>query len=178
LAYNWTSLHYAASNGFLNVVDLLIKNHAEIKIKNSDGDTPFDLAKRKGHVNVLEYIKKEEEDRKQKGEFERIGKWQSIKPPDFESNIFDAVAKGKLKSIVFHLANGAYVNEKYLYNSFNGEEMKNSTLMHFASRYGHLNIIEYLEIKHADINYRDNTVVNPFLIQHLFIGHQKMVFLK
>jgi len=43
--------------------------------------------------------KKEEEERKQKEEYERIGKWKSTKAPDFEGNIFEASAKGKLTSI-------------------------------------------------------------------------------
>jgi len=49
-------------------------------------------------------------------EYEGIvkGKWKSTKAPDFESNIFDAAAKGKLTSIIYLLANGNKANEKFM----------------------------------------------------------------
>jgi len=55
------------------------------------------------------------EEAKRRDELEGIvnEKWKSTKAPDFEGNIFEAAAKGKLTSIIYLLANGANVNEKY-----------------------------------------------------------------
>ena len=93
----------------------------------------------------LTEIEKEEEIRKQKEENERIGKWKSTKAPDFEWNIFEAAAKGKLTSIIFLIANGTNVNVQYQKDDYyDGWSMKNTTPIHFSSRYGHLSVIEYL----------------------------------
>ena len=59
-----------------------------------------------------EMLQKKKGDQKQKEEYERIEKWKSTKAPDFESNIFEAAAKGKLTSIIYLLANGTNANEK------------------------------------------------------------------
>ena len=49
----------------------------------------------------------EEQERKNKAEedYERIGKWKSTQPPDFESDIYKAAIKGNLSSVVYLLAN-------------------------------------------------------------------------
>jgi len=97
--------------------------------------------------------KKEEEERKQKEEYERIGKWKLTKAPEFEGNIFEAAAKGSLTSMIYLLANGSNVNEKYPKDDiYDGLSMKNSTPLHFSSRYGHLSVVEYLVNQKADIN--------------------------
>jgi len=119
----------------------------EIKISN-DENTKI--------KEELEILKKSFEEMKNKREeFEGIvnGKWKSIKAPDFEGNIFEAAATGKLTSIVYLLANGTNVNEIY-----NNEDyyfdwgMKNSTPLHFSSLFGHLRVVEYLVNHKADVN--------------------------
>jgi uncharacterized protein len=49
-----TSLHLAAANGFIDIVQLLIKaEHEKVEIsRNTDNDTPLHLAARHGHVEV------------------------------------------------------------------------------------------------------------------------------
>ena len=55
--------------------------------------------------------------------------------------------------MIYLLANGTGINEKYQKDeSYDGEELKNSTPLHFSSRYGHLSVVEYLVIQKADIN--------------------------
>ena len=117
------------------------------------------------------------EERKQKEEYERIGKWKSTKAPDFESNIFEAAAKGKLTSIIYLLANGTIVNERYPSDKYDGWGMKNSTPLHFSSRYGHLSVVEYLVNQKANINEKDNSVEFIYLIGLLSIGLLEMVIL-
>jgi len=83
------------------------------------------------------------------------GKWKSTKDKDFESDIFEAAAKGKLTSIIYLLANGANVNTKYPNGYYDGLWMKNSTPIHFSSRYGHLEVVQYLVKKKAEINIQE-----------------------
>jgi len=109
-----------------------------------------------------EQKEKEEEERKQKEEFERNEKWKSTKAPDFEGNIFEAAAKGKLTSIIYLLANGTNVNEKYQNDEYDGwGRMKNSTPIHFSFRYGHLNVVEYLVNQNADIDSKNDGLCAP-----------------
>ena len=71
---------------------------------------------------------------------------------DFEDNIFEAAAKGNLTSIIYLLANGTKVNEKFQKDKYDMWFMKNATPLHFSSLFGHMSVVEYL-IKHkADIN--------------------------
>jgi len=106
--------------------------------------------------------KKEEEERKQKEEYERIGKWKSTKAPDFEGIIFEAAAKGKLTSIIYLLANGSNINESYQLDKYPNENdswhMKNTTPLHFAARYGHLLVVEYLVNQNANIECKSEIV--------------------
>jgi len=114
----------------------------------------------------------EEEEKRRKQELEDIlnGKWNLIKAPDFEGNIFKAAAKGKLTSIIYLLANGTNVNEKYLFEQ-NGDEpwMKESTALHFSAFNGHLSVVEYLVSQQADLYSHSNNVDVSMLIRLLFI---------
>jgi len=84
-----------------------------------------------------------------------------IKSQEYESDIFVASSKGSLTSIVFLVANGIDINEKYPNDTFDGEEMKNSTPIHFSAKYGHLSVIEYLVNHKADINAKDENNWTP-----------------
>jgi len=89
-------------------------------------------------------------------------KWKITKPPDFEENIFKAAAKGKLTTIIYLLANGNNINESFPNDSYDGwYGLKNSTPLHFSSRYGHLSVVEYLVNQKADINSKDENDNTP-----------------
>jgi len=103
------------------------------------------------------------------------GKWKSTKTADFEANIFEAAANGKLTSIIYLLANGANVNQKYSkYLDHDGLDMNNSTPLHFSSRYGHLSVVEYLVNQKADINAKDKNDWTP-LHYAVYNGHLSVV---
>lgn len=51
-----TALHIAASDGDLVEVKKCVTQNADINSKNSDGLTPFQLAYRKGHQRITEYL--------------------------------------------------------------------------------------------------------------------------
>jgi len=107
--------------------------------------------------------RRKEEERKKQEEFEKYGKWKSTKAPDFEGDIFEAAAKGKLTSIIYLLANGIKVNEKYQQSYHEGWAGQiNATPLHFASKYGRLQVVEYLLKQGADIYAK--TVDKPLLL--------------
>jgi len=104
------------------------------------------------------------EEAKRREELEGIvnEKWKSTKAPDFEGNIFEAAAKGKLTSIIYLLAKGKNVNERFPNDKYDGwYGMKNSTPLHVSSRYGHLSVVEYLVNQKADINAKNKDGWTP-----------------
>ena len=146
--------------------------HQQMKQKEAEDQNRIaELTKRFNELQ--EYLKEmdrrkiEEEEKKHREEQEtkkreeeiqgiRSGKWKSKKAPDFEGNIFEASAKGKLTSIIYLLANGTNVNEKYPNDDrYDGWYMKNSSPLHFSSRFGHLSVVEYLLNQKADINMKN-----------------------
>lgn len=52
----WTPLHYAASRDKQSMVDLLVKNGADINIRTNDGRTAYNLAEENGHKDALDLI--------------------------------------------------------------------------------------------------------------------------
>ncbi|MCH1911596.1 ankyrin repeat domain-containing protein [Leptospira noguchii] len=52
-----TPLHYAVLSGKLNTAKILLKYGADKTIKNGDGETPLDIAKKKGNKELIELLK-------------------------------------------------------------------------------------------------------------------------
>ena len=52
---------YAARNGNIEIVRLLLDNGADIKARNSNGDTAKTLALKNTHLDIVELIFKYEE---------------------------------------------------------------------------------------------------------------------
>jgi len=105
---------------------------------------------------IKQDLEKEVGDLKQKEWFERIEKWKSTIAPDFEGNIFEAAAKGKLRSIIYLLAHGTNVNKMFPQQLYDVWWMTDCAPLHFSARYGHLSVVEYLVDQKADINAKDN----------------------
>ena len=130
--------------------------------------------KRKSIVEFLNRKKMNEAEKKEGGfpkiseDYERIGKL--IKPSDFEENIFEAAAKGKLTSIIYLLANGSNVNSK--------DTSNNGTALHYAAKKGHLSVVEYLINQKADINAKDNNGRTPMGLASQWSKYNVVEFLK
>lgn len=58
----WSPLHYAARNGFLNVVSLLIDSGADPTATTKDGKVALCCAAAAGHIDVLSYLLNQEHD--------------------------------------------------------------------------------------------------------------------
>ena len=52
-----TALILFSSIGNFKLVEYLIKNGADVNIKNNEGKTALDLAKEKGHIKISEILK-------------------------------------------------------------------------------------------------------------------------
>jgi hypothetical protein len=52
-----TPLHYAATNGSVSVIRLLIQKGAKIKAKNNNGGRALDAARLNGHVEAMCLLK-------------------------------------------------------------------------------------------------------------------------
>jgi pectate lyase len=58
LSVTWatTALHYASEKGHQDVAELLIANGANVNIKNDDGQTPLDIAVRRGRKDIVKLL--------------------------------------------------------------------------------------------------------------------------
>ena len=63
--FGWTPLHEAVIRNRFDIVNCLVENGAQITARTNDGnETPFDLAKKKGLIQIAKYLlemKKESE---------------------------------------------------------------------------------------------------------------------
>ena len=57
IVFGMTALHYAAQNGYLNVCKLIAENIQDKNPKDFGGQTPLQMAERRGHSSVVEYFK-------------------------------------------------------------------------------------------------------------------------
>ena len=60
-AYKWTPLHVAAYKGYDEIVKLLLAAEAGPDIQDKDGNTPLDIAKKRGKNSTVKILKKAEE---------------------------------------------------------------------------------------------------------------------
>ena len=52
----WTPLHYAATNGHLQIIDLLLENHAYIDAESPNGTTPLMMAAQYGSASAVKLL--------------------------------------------------------------------------------------------------------------------------
>ena len=53
----WTALHYACTNGYVDIVELLCRQYgANVHVVNNYGQTPLDAAQEKGHENIVKSL--------------------------------------------------------------------------------------------------------------------------
>jgi ankyrin repeat protein len=58
----WSPLHYAATNGHLQIVEYLVNKEADVDIESPNKTTPLMMAARFGHIQVVKYLLDQEAD--------------------------------------------------------------------------------------------------------------------
>jgi|AntAceMinimDraft_11_1070367.scaffolds.fasta_scaffold154503_1 ankyrin repeat protein len=49
-------MHFAAANGHLGVVTMLVERGADVTRTNSEGGTPVHVAAQRGHTDIVKYL--------------------------------------------------------------------------------------------------------------------------
>ena len=140
-----TPLHYAASAGHNDIVELLIERGANVNATDSGkGATPLDYAHWRDHEEVIETLNAHNAQR----EHEKGGKGIAQ-----SSLIHDAALDGDIDEVQRQLDAGVDPNLK---------SYKGATPLFYAVYGGHLEIVELLITRGADVNalYLNNSVLD------------------
>ena len=132
----------SAENNKLDIIKYLIEEqHIDKETQNSKGMTCIDLACLHRSHDIIRYY------------FSTVNE----KPPNYESNIFKACCEGNLHSLQYHLEVLKENKESTTNFTFaNQLTYNNLTVLHIASAYGHLRIVQYLfEIQHINTESKD-----------------------
>jgi len=136
------SLHKAVTDGEIEKVNLLISKGADVNAKNNTGMTALDLAEQRGHIKIVELLKKH-------------GAKESPYP-NTNSNqapkLRQAVEDGNIERVKQLIEEGADVNVKY---------RRGTTVLHLASGVGRMDMVELLVSKGAKINAPDKNGWTP-----------------
>ena len=138
-------LHYAASAGHNDIVELLIERGANVNATDSGkGATPLDYAHWRDHEEVIETLNAHNAQREHEKGGKGIGQ---------SSLIHDAALDGDIDEVQRQLDAGVDPNLK---NS------KGATPLFYAVYGGHLEIVELLITRGADVNavYLNNSVLD------------------
>jgi len=140
-----TPLHYAASSGHNDIVELLIERGANVNATDSGkGATPLDYAHWGDHEEVIETLNAHNAQREHEKGGKGIGQ---------SSLIHDAALDGDIDEVQRQLDAGVDPNLK---------SSKGATPLFYAVYGGHLEIVELLITRGADVNavYLNNSVLD------------------
>lgn len=133
----WTPLHYAAHDGQVELIDIIMAAHSKLKVnlvaQTDTGATPMFLAAQNCHPEAV-------------GRFCSHPDAISTRRKDGWAPIHIAAAHGHVPVLDVLLANNAFVD----FHSTSG-----ATPLHLASQNGHVNAVEVLLKKNAQINLTD-----------------------
>ena len=86
-----TPLHFAASNGHLETVKLLVKYKADVNVKSAYGYTPLDKAYASGHKEIMRFLFEKGGANGKYSEEEILEKIDEIKAPDQVEEEFELI---------------------------------------------------------------------------------------
>ncbi|XP_044736046.1 ankyrin-3-like [Chrysoperla carnea] len=166
-------LHIAAANGYVNIVGNLLRNGADISIRDTDNSTPLELAVTNGHLQVVKIILQH---KKVNMNAKCIDGWTILHYASQENNlamvkflvdegcninletdgglkpIHIAAREGNKDIVEFFVSKGLCINEP---------DKQNLTILHYAVTTGQLEVIKYLIEKGADVNAKNDKGVTP-----------------
>jgi|GEM_PF-4248613 len=131
----WTVLHQAArNNADPQIIEELIKNEANLYLKDLNGDTPYDIAVKYNKNPVIhQTLKKTAE--------------------NIQENFFKFAQEGECKEIEQTLNNGIDINI--------ADQEQQLTALHWAVIKGHKEAIHFLLLHGANPNAKDKTGCTP-----------------
>ncbi|XP_062519393.1 uncharacterized protein LOC134194477 isoform X3 [Corticium candelabrum] len=132
-------LHYAADHGNCDVVDVLLSKKADADARDEDGNKPFDLAVRRGHMSTANRL---------------FSKMQSVE---------DVALENVCKLLQWACSNEVDVARKIAEKFCQSVEKESGrTLLHFAAQLGHSEAVECLLEKKADADAKDMDGKRPY----------------
>ena len=141
----WTPLHFAAQNGHLEVVRLLLERGANVNAQNTDElwwrerRTPLHFAAQNGHLDVVRLLL--ERGANVNAETSGVAGWT---PLHF------AAQNGHLEVVRVLLERGANVNAQT--TLFWEDADARRTPLHYATKNGHLEVVRLLLERGANVN--------------------------
>jgi len=115
-------LHYAAEKGYFKTVRTLINLGCDVNIKDKNNLTPIYFAIKNNHIKVTKLL------------LLSGARWGATNPDSLP--LFEAVKRGNFEILKFFVDSLNYDLGK--------KDKYNNTLLHIASMFGYLNIVEYL----------------------------------
>jgi len=95
--------------------------------------------------------------------FERMNAIKTLDPVYKPEIIFELIKDGNLPGIRPLVEKSRVANLKFCGSKFDGVDMSDCALIHFASRYGHKEIVDFLISKGANLEMVDNKQMTPLL---------------
>ena len=69
--YGRVAAHYAASNGHLGILEVIIASGGDLDLLDEHGSTPLERARERGHIDVIRVLRREKLRREMEGEAEQ-----------------------------------------------------------------------------------------------------------
>ena len=148
----FTALMLAAQEGHTEIVELLLKNKANVDLANNERSTALMFATQNGHKEIVQLLLTKTAD-------------VNLKNSQGRTALMIATAKGHKEIVALLLGKDAKVdlanNERF-------------TALMFATQNGHKEIVELLLTKTADVNLKNNQGCTALMIA-AFKGHKEIV---
>ena len=174
----WTALHFACAIGHLELVQYFVDVcHVDLqsssnRTKDVDGDTPLHLASRNGQLDIVRYlvsvcrvnIGSRNNHQHTPHDVAGLTKQETIveyfvQRQNLEDQFFEAAKLGDLDRMKTCIKSRGYGIDVTTLN------INQSTVLHFACRYGHLHVVRYLTQLYDDtvlnVNARNKDGVTP-----------------
>jgi ankyrin repeat protein len=119
--FGWSPLHYASESGRRDLVEFLLEHHADVNIRDQHGSTPLHIASARGELEIVQALLRHgaDADRRSNDGFTPL----------------HSASHGGSVAVLMELLHIEDVNVQA--DGF-------QTLLHIASKFGHLDVIEFL----------------------------------
>jgi ankyrin repeat protein len=150
-ASKWSALHYAAQNGSLDCVKLLIEHRAEIDATTNKNETALFMATKHNHPDIVAFLAENNCHLQAKALYKKNEKYSGRTEREEEFTALEVAVQNNFvetaKCLLFHLNRIKGLNEKKL-----------NELLLKAARKDHTKIAHELVINGANVNYYKGSI--------------------